>query len=234
MEYNKLLEKANGELKRVLDFIEKNAGAFGSMDLKLHQVSFYDYRKDFPLCAGKEDLFYDFCELEYEAFIEWCKNEGIDFDEMRNNIGRTSKFYLHNFNDSNMDYVLYNIIAEYGCWWYGDYFAIVNGIIVNTDITDYKEETTEALEYLANELYNDFVNGCDDILIVYSYIKDFKDNQVDNFKLYLEGVEDFLLAELKAEEEAKEKSKKICKNIKDKYCISNTDMQLLKENILNF
>lgn len=133
-----------------------------------------------------------------------------------------------------MDYVLYNIINEYGCWWYCEYFSIENGIIVDTDIEDYQDETIEAIEYLANELYDDFVNGCDDMLNVYSYIKDFKDNQVDNFKLYLENIEDYLLADLKAEEEAKEKSKKICENIKDKYCISNTDIQLLKENILNF
>lgn len=233
MEYNKLLEKANGELKKVLDFIEKNIDAFSPMDLKLHEASFYDYSKDFPLCAEKKDLFYNFCDIEYRMFEEWCKEEGIDFDKMINNIGRTSSFYLHKFNDSNMDYVLYNIINEYGCWWYCEYFSIENGIIVDADIADYEDETIEAIEYLANELYDDFVNGCDDMLKVYSYIKDFKDNQVDNFKLYLED-ESYLLADLKDEEEAKEKSKKICDNIKDKYCISNTDMQLLKENILNF
>lgn len=233
MEYNKL-EKANGELKRVLDFIEENIDAFSPMDLKLHEASFYDYSEDFPLCAEKKDLFYDFCELEYETFTEWCKEECIDFDKMIHHIGRTSSFYLHNLIDKNMDYVLYNIINEYGCWWYCEYFSIENGIIVDTDIEDYEDETIEALEYIVYELYDDFVNGCADMLKVYSYIKDFKDNQVDNFKLYLEDIESCLLADLKAEEEAKEKSKKICDNIKDKYCISNTDMQLLKENILNF
>lgn len=61
MEYNKLLEKANGELKRVLDFIEKNIDAFSPMDLKLHDASFYDYSEDFPLCANENiDYFYDF------------------------------------------------------------------------------------------------------------------------------------------------------------------------------
>ena len=78
---------------------------FDMMDLKLYDVENYRWKemeKDFPLCYKEDeectsgyDTFYYFCEDNYEMFVEDLKeNFNIDFDKMRKQVGRTSKFYL--------------------------------------------------------------------------------------------------------------------------------------------
>ena len=50
VEIKELVAKANEQCERIKDYITENEGMFDSMDLKLHDASFYEYRdmeKDF-------------------------------------------------------------------------------------------------------------------------------------------------------------------------------------------
>lgn len=236
--YNELLVKANEEIAKVMNYINEHKDMFDMMDLKLHDVSYYTYsemEKDFPLCYESGiDYFSYFCEDEYENFIEWCRENDIDFDKMRHNVGRTSKFYLHNWHDTDIDFMMYNIINECGCWYYCDYINLTNGFITSTDIETYENETLESLEYFANDLWNDFKKEIEDIEKVYDYISCFKKNQIDNFKGYLDGFEDMFQYEKEVEEKQKKESEKICSDIQNKYSISNEDMDTLQRNIHNW
>lgn len=237
MEYNKLLNKANEELKKVVDYIKQNESMFDYMDLKLHNVSYYCYtemKNDFPLvCKEYDDIFERFCDIEYDWFIEWCREEGIDFNKMHYQLGRTSKFYLHNWYDKNIDFMLYNIIED-GCWYALNYFNLTNGVITSTDIEDYEDTTIESLEYIANDFYNDFMNAIEDIKKVYDYIVSFKENQVENFKSFCKYYEEELEYQAEEEEMRINRAKQTCIDIKNKYVITNEDMETLKKNIMYF
>lgn len=237
MEYEELLEKANRELKKVIDFLKENKSAFDYMDLKCHDVSYYcwkDMEKDFPLCyacAEDNDYFSWFCEAEYDCFIEWCKENNIDFNKMRCQLGRTSSFYLQDFTDTNIDYTLENLYEKVSNYCGFAYVYIDGGNILRDDFEEYKDETIEELEYIADEFYNDVISYCKDILKVYDYINSFKENQVEIFKEYLEGYEETIRYEKEREEKEKAQSRDKCISIQNKYNITDEDMQVLKENI---
>ena len=91
VEIKELVVKANEQCERIKDYITENEGMFDSMDLKLHDASFYEYRdmeKDFPLCYAdnegryEDSYFYRFCEATYDQFTDWCAEEKIDFNKM--------------------------------------------------------------------------------------------------------------------------------------------------------
>lgn len=70
-EIKELIVKANKQCKRIKDYIIENKGMFSSMDLKLHDASFYEFGKmenDFPMCFKENEdrscgytYFYGFC-----------------------------------------------------------------------------------------------------------------------------------------------------------------------------
>ena len=105
---NELLVKANEEIKKVVDYLEENEDMFNMMDLKLHNASFYDYSKDFPLCYKSDENtesgytnFYFFCEDSYNMFVEDLKETfNIEFGKMRKQVGGTSKFYLADWTET--------------------------------------------------------------------------------------------------------------------------------------
>lgn len=238
MTYKTLLTKANTELKKVTDYIEKYDDMFDMMDLKLHDASYYCWqsmKEDFPLCCEDgEDYFSIFCNVEYEEFLDWCNKNYIDFEAMISRVGRTSKFYLHKWHDSDIDIMLYSIIESINGWDACQYYTIENGQIVNTDIEEYEEETIEDLTYIAEELFHDFLNAIEDMVKVYNYIKTFKEEQVTYFKAFLEGWEEQLRYEKEEEEREAIESHNICMEIKDRYGISNEDMDALQLNIMHY
>lgn len=234
--YKELLAKANDELKKVTEYIEEHRDMFDMHDLKLHDVSYYIYRdmeKDFPLCYAEEDYGYfeTFCENEYDLFIEWCNEHDIDFEKMIDRVGRTSKFYLHKWHNSDIDIMLYTIIEDLKDWCACQYYTIEYGQIIATDIEEYEEDTMYYLSYIAEELYIDFLNAIADMIEVYEYIKCFKENQVECFKNFMYGYEE----QLSYEEDMKIKAEKerisILNLIQRKYDISDTDMELLLLNV---
>ena len=74
---------------------------------------------------------------------------------------------------------------------YPDIPDIEDGQIV---INDYTEDCIDNLEYISSEEFiQDFDKEISGILKMYEYIKDFKDNQVEYFKEYLQGIQDDIL-----------------------------------------
>lgn len=190
--------KANAELKKVMDYFTKNQEAFEAMNLKLHDASFYAYRdieKDYPDVLEEynaDDLFYWFCDNTYDQFTEWCAENSYAW-EKRSYIGRTSWFYLHDnsiieftgrYKDEfNWEYMLYNLIDHLG---YNDTVPDITpeGKIDEND--KWIEDCEANIEYIEKNFFNDVKREFKDVIQMYEYIKDTKDNQVDYFKEYLD------------------------------------------------
>lgn len=195
---NNLIIKANENLNEVVQIIRNNQAAFESMNLKLYDTSYYSWKSaetDFPeIEEDMNDLFYDFCDVSYMFLEEDFKENGYEW-EKRQYIGRTSSFYLSGYQirgyrteTEDIDDILYNIIEKIGYPYIPD---IENGQIV---INDYTEDCIDNLEYIGSEEFiQDFNKEISGILKMYEYIKDFKDNQVEYFKEYLQGIQDDIL-----------------------------------------
>ena len=155
---NELLVKANEEVKKVVEYLKENEDMFDMMDLKLHDASFYDYEKEFPLCyesdennTDGETNFYFFCEDNYNMFVEDLKeNFNIDFEKIRKQVGRTSKFYLADWIETthcrlNIENTIDTLLYNYGI---SDCieFNNDNEIIVRLSHTIEDEEVKEELE----------------------------------------------------------------------------------------
>lgn len=247
--------KANEQIKKVVDYLKEHEEAFKSMNLKLYDVSYYfmnnEMEEKFPLTYADNEGrngwsdFDWFCDDNYRMFKEDLEmNFGINFSKMCYYIGRTSSFYLHDdtieldrYDNTDIDATIENFICEY----YNDnYCNIENGTIQideyyldNEDI-DYSEEIENELDYIISDLYNDVVNYCKDIITVYEIIKNFKDNQVKYFKEYLECQEERLQEEKEERERTEKENKDNCVSIKEKYNISDDDMETLKKCIADY
>lgn len=209
------LDLANEQFAKVVNYIKENIEMFESMNLKLHHAVTLDLEK-FPLCKKLQEksnsfsLFDDFCEINYNIVIEDLKeNHNIDFQEMRNHIGRTSSFYLYDFyatyNGKLQIYeMIYNFYNRYiDCNDFQD-LTINDNLQLEIEFQTYDiennysydeedmEEISISLDYFIEDFYNDFINHCKDIEIVYNEIKSFKDNQVEHFEDYLQNFEEEL------------------------------------------
>lgn len=223
-EIKELIAKANRQCKRIKDYIIENEDMFSMMDLKLHDASFYEFGKmenDFPMCFKENEdrsygytYFYDFCEDTYDQFKEWCEEEKINFRAMCHHIGSTSLFYLYEKElvqrengRINWSWTMYNIFNELG---YSNYYQLLEfdddgNVDEKKSFKCYEdfytreewiEELKPALQYIIDEMYDDFIKEIADVKKVYEYIKDAKENQVEYFKEYLE----FYESELREEE----------------------------------
>ena len=227
-EIKELITKANEQLRRIREYITEHEDMFDSMDLKLHDASFYEYRdmeKDFPLCFAdnegryEDSYFYRFCEATYDQFADWCAEEKIDFNKMCHHIGRTSSFFLYDKEivqrenwHIRWDWTMYNCFNELG---YSNYYQLIEfnkeGNVDEEETLKFDEdywtqeewldEIKPALQYIIDEMYDDFIKEIEDIVKVYEYIKDTKDNQVEYFKEYLEWNE----ADLQYEKDKRDK-----------------------------
>lgn len=255
--FEEKIAKANKEIKKVADYLKEHEEAFQSMNLKLYNANYYfmsdEMRKDFPLTYAdnenaKLNVWSDFdwfCDDNYNAFKEDLEmNFGIDFSKIQHSIGTTSSFYLHDRNiilldrryeDIDIDETINNFVDYYCNNQYGNCIEINNNIInVDEEQEDYSEEIENELDYIISDLYNDVVNYCKDIITVYEIIKNFKDNQVEYFKEYLEIQEERLKEEKEEEERIEKENKDNCISIKEKYNISDDDMETLKKCIVDY
>ena len=209
------LDLANEQFAKVVNYINTNISMFSSMNLKLHHAAALDLEK-FPLCKKYQEksntfsLFHDFCEINYNLFVEDLKeNHNINFQEMQNHIGRTSSFYLYDFYATynqklQLNEMIYNFID---CYDFEDLTINDNlQLEIESQIYDKEndynydkddvEEISTHLDYFIEDFYNDFINHCKDIEIVYNLIKDFKENQIKYFEEYLENFEEELEEEI--------------------------------------
>ena len=221
-EIKELIAKANEQCKRIKDYIIENKGMFSSMDLKLHDASFYEFGKmknDFPMCFKENEgkscgytYFYDFCEDRYDQFKEWCEEEKINFRAMCHHIGRTSSFYLYEkkfiekeYGEIRWSWTMGNIFDELAYPSSNMVEFDLNGNIDEEKTFNYEsdyytkeewaEEVKPSLRYIIDEMYDDFIKEITDVKKVYEYIKDIKENQVEYFKEYLEFYESELQEE---------------------------------------
>ena len=236
------LKQASDSLKNVAEYLKANEGVWNEpRDLKLHDVSYYflsdEMKKDFPLCYEKQEgteysdnnMFGCFLNDSGMFFDEWLSEEGID-NSIMCYIGRTSKFYLTDiYNDS-----ISNVIAELMYKLNSSMFNFTD--VVNFEIIAYgefkesDEEVQNELEYICKDFYNDTVDFLSDAIKVAEYIDSFKKNQVKYFKEFLENYEEEYQEEFKQAVETYNTAQNNVNVVQDKYKISDSDMESLKEN----
>lgn len=194
----RLLQK---ELDKCFKLLKDNEEKWNNyMDLKLHyacteNVDFEHY--DAKITFDNEvqsRWFYTFCDDMFEQFLnDLMTIKGIDFKDISDYIGRTSSFYLGKLHNTEKDkYCCALTEASYDFATYnGDELIFSeneNGIYltVSDDIADERiEETVSDMLEMTEAIYFDLKNKLDEIIYVYDYIKDFKDNQVEYFKDYV-------------------------------------------------
>lgn len=202
----RLLQK---ELDKCFKLLKDNEEKWNNyMDLKLHYAStenvdfeHYDAKITFDN-EVQSRWFYTFCDDMYEQFLnDLMTVKGIDFNELKDSLGRTSSFYLgklHNTEKDKYSCALTEASYEFATY-YGDELTFSeneNGIYltISDNIADERiEETVNDMLEMTEVIYSDLKNKLDEIIYVYDYIKDFKDNQVEYFKDY---VKDTWLANL--------------------------------------
>lgn len=202
----RLLQK---ELDKCFKLLKDNEEKWNCyMDLKLHYAStenvdfeHYDAKITFDN-EVQSRWFYTFCDDMLEQFLnDLMTVKGIDFNELKDNIGRTSSFYLGKLHNTEKDkYCCALTEASYEfATYYGDELTFSeneNGIYltISDNIADERiEETVNDMLEMTEVIYSDLKDKLDEIIYVYDYIKDFKDNQVEYFKDY---VKDTWLANL--------------------------------------
>ena len=198
----RLLQK---ELDKCFKLLKDNEEKWNCyMDLKLHYAStenvdfeHYDAKITFDN-EVQSRWFYTFCDDMLEQFLnDLMTVKGIDFNELKDNIGRTSSFYLGKLHTEKDKYSCALTEARYE-------FNITNlefnedknGIhFIDNDLSGYEdiEDAVNGMLALVETMYDDLKDKLDEIIYVYDYIKDFKDNQVEYFKDY---VKDTWLANL--------------------------------------
>ena len=240
-----LVERANKEIEKTAKYLNDNKECFNSLNLKLYDICYYcgseEMKKDFPLAYKQYekqkyndyDFFSMFCDTEYDFFKEdLMESFNIDVDEMIHYINRTSMFYLHSNNiisvdgygEIDTDEIMRNILEEfYNC---SDSWIIVDNKIDINLIKDIGEDSIEDLEYIIEDLYDAVVDYCKDIIFVYNYINDFKKNQVENFKMYLEYKEEELQYKLDENNKTIEKAELYIKELESRYHMNYADVEL--------
>lgn len=217
-----IIGKANGQLDELTSWMRENAEAFDMMDLKLHDASSYEYREmeeNYPHVAAmykddpEDSAFYEFCESTYDQFKKWLEEEGIDLKALQHQVGRTSKFYLHdegngiclNRHDYSIDVEnsMECLLDNYG-YAYQDMRFDKDGHLDPEYVLqqDNENDFMENLLYIASgDFTKEVKSEYADTIKVFEYIKDTKENQVEYFKQWLEGEEEFAKERVDLEEE---------------------------------
>ena len=202
----------NEALKGVVDYLQSIENVWNTpRTLKLYDVFFHggEVIEKYPLVTAnysEDDLFTEFCEDSYNNFTAWMMEN--DIEDCRDYIGRTSSFYLTKIHDDNMMYVLNNL------------FDAVSGNFTGVDIdenckmipytaTEYYteaeliEEYQPDMEYIAcGEFLADVKGYLSDAVEIASYIDSFMEDQIDNFEIYIEALNEE--AQEQADQEAAE------------------------------
>lgn len=189
--YNKAKNLVNNELQKVVRMLEENNEKWNeSTNLKLYDACTEDI--DFELNGAnvvfsnerQSEWFNDFCDIEYRDFMEWCSQEGIDFEKTIDRIGRTSSFYLSKYHSNNILDVLYDV-CDINYMTFD--LKVQDGLVVidddfEFDVADSLDELTAELLDMVNDIYDNAMHNLEDTFKLYGYISNFKENQVENFK----------------------------------------------------
>ena len=190
----RLLQK---ELDKCFNLLKDNEKKWNNfIDLKLHEASmtevdfeYYDAKISFD-SEAQNRWFNTFCDDSYDLFLEDMRQKGIDFNELKNNIGRTSSFYLGKLYNTEKD--KYSCALTEASYEFNitnlEFNEDENGIhFIDNDLSGYEdiEDAVNGMLALVETMYDDLKDKLDEIIYVYDYIKDFKDNQVEYFKDYV-------------------------------------------------
>lgn len=198
----RLLQKELDKCVQKMKDTEKKWNEY--MDLKLHYASTtnpriegdgYTVEFDDDKCS---EMFYDFCETEYDNFLEdLMENFEIDFDELRDRVGRTSSFYLgtmhNNYNnkyfialaEASKSFNVSPLVFEQK-----EDGKIFFDETASEEYTEDLEDMTTQMLYLVEDMYDELCDHLKPIETVYDIIHDFKENQVENYKEWVkEGFE---------------------------------------------
>lgn len=193
----RLLEK---ELEKCSKLLMENEEKWNSyIDLKLHyanttNVDFEHYDAKISFDSEAQNRWFNtFCVDMFEEFDYNLKEKGIDFEELKHHIGSTSKFYLGKLYNNNRDKLIYALVeASYDFATYGGDELIFTEdekgihLTISDNVTDERiEETVNDMLEMTETIYSDLKDKLDEIIYVYDYIEEFKDNQVENFKEYV-------------------------------------------------
>lgn len=198
-EYKPQIEKLNRQFKK----LQKHTQDLNATNLKLYDVAYY--------VGNDEKLlnhFNIFCDCEYEYFEEYLKENDLRIEH----IGRTSSFYfLANYHLINYDCDIYDMKEDknifdtlgYGLEseletlfnsddFYQAYYNLENDCCIDLlDSEDLEELETvleDNLEDLENSLY-DYYREIKTVKRAYKWLKDYKANQVEIFKSFVESNE---------------------------------------------
>ena len=205
--FKALVKMANKEMEKLVKFLEEHTGLYEGRNLKLYDISWNQELQDKWNLTDEQysNLFNWYCELEYDFFIEWMKESGIE--DTRNYWGRTSTFDLTNRiiesdRRCNLDYGMIACnIAYNNTIGYNNLNCIIDGDgkIKMELITRYCKKSNkywlekniynlkEAIEYIASgEMFDDFMNDMQDSIEIDKYLNSFMENQVENFDEFIQ------------------------------------------------
>lgn len=189
-------ELCEKEIARTITLLKDNEDKWNEyMDLKLHDCASIDNveiekgRIKITVNNVYETFFDSFCRDSYENFLDDCGYNKIVFDELRDNIGRTSSFYLGNLHDSN---TYMGVLQEYASSLGLSSLQFNYDTNTNTYMIHFEDENnisdTEVEEMLliTKCVYNEIEDALADIITVYNLINDFKNNQIEIYKDFIE------------------------------------------------
>lgn len=188
-------ELCEKEIARTITLLKDNEEKWNEyMDLKLHDCAIIDdleiKEKGLEITINNvyETFFDNFCRDSYDDFLYDCNMEGINFDVLRDFVGRTSSFYLGKLYDSKTYMgVLQEFSSAVGLS--SLQFKYDNNtktyIIQFEDENNISETEVEEMLRITKCVYSEIEDALADIITVYDRIKNFKDNQVEYYKNYI-------------------------------------------------
>jgi hypothetical protein len=112
-------ELCEKEIARTISLLKDNEDIWNEyMDLKLHDCAVIDTLEiekngiEITVNNVYETFFSTFCDVWYQQFLDDCSEEGIDFNKLRDNVGRTSSFYLGILHG---DTTYMNVLQDFSC-----------------------------------------------------------------------------------------------------------------------
>lgn len=241
--YDDLLLQAQKEIDRAKQYLQEHADALFTMhDLKLHDVSYYcytDFEKDFPLLSENSNAyneFYAYCDVTFDTFKEDIAQEcNADFETLAHYIGRTSKFYLNDFDsygnkpENAIDCLFYE---KADLWRTGiDLQDDEQLYIMGVDVDEYGDAIRDDLTEIINNFYNMTVEHCAPFIRCYEILKAFKDNQVSDFKEFCEQYETELQEQRETEIAQEKADYETLLTIIKKYGMTSGDVCTIKNTI---
>jgi hypothetical protein len=189
-------ELCEKEIARTITLLKDNEDKWNEyMDLKLHDCAVIDTLEiekngiEITVNNVYETFFSTFCDVWYQQFLDDCSEEGIDFNKLRDNVGRTSSFYLGILHG---DTTYMDVLQDFSCA-LGEsslqfkYDTNTHNYMIHfEDENNISEAEVEEMLFITKCTYSEIEDALADIITVYNLIDNFKNNQVEIYKEFIE------------------------------------------------